>query len=196
MPVSVECDCGKRFKVNDDSKGRKVRCPACQDLVRVPGKADPQEGYGVEQVIKCPQCKAEWPPETVICTNCGWNFRKGKAMKTRYKVGERELARGGTVLFITWIMVAQREEEGDLFLINKYFLWGIPVSTERIKLTGYTEMITDYVAGDGDSPEEYYLDLEGPRKRSLRIYSGSNQEEMHAIIDGLSELARLEVRRR
>jgi hypothetical protein len=36
MPISVVCDCGKEFKVKDETAGKKVRCPACQTVLTVP----------------------------------------------------------------------------------------------------------------------------------------------------------------
>ncbi len=36
MPISVDCECGRKFKVKDEAAGRKVRCPGCQETVVVP----------------------------------------------------------------------------------------------------------------------------------------------------------------
>ena len=40
MPIPVTCGaCGKAFNVADDLAGRRVKCPACQQIVAVPGGA-------------------------------------------------------------------------------------------------------------------------------------------------------------
>jgi hypothetical protein len=36
VPIPITCDCGKRFRVKDESAGRKVRCPACKSVLTVP----------------------------------------------------------------------------------------------------------------------------------------------------------------
>jgi len=36
MPILIECDCGKSYRVKDDLAGRKIRCPGCGDPVSVP----------------------------------------------------------------------------------------------------------------------------------------------------------------
>ena len=42
MSIAVECDCGKEIRVSDDAGGKKVRCPECHALVRVPvSKVEP-----------------------------------------------------------------------------------------------------------------------------------------------------------
>jgi len=43
VPISVQCDCGKHFKVLDDLAGKRVKCPACEKIVAVPG---PNPGLG------------------------------------------------------------------------------------------------------------------------------------------------------
>jgi len=36
MPITVACDCGKRFGVRDEAAGKRVRCPGCSEPVNVP----------------------------------------------------------------------------------------------------------------------------------------------------------------
>lgn len=36
MPIVVKCQCGKKFKAKDKLAGRKVRCPACREPLRIP----------------------------------------------------------------------------------------------------------------------------------------------------------------
>jgi hypothetical protein len=39
MPINLECDCGKTFKVLDDLAGKRVKCPSCKEVLGVPGGA-------------------------------------------------------------------------------------------------------------------------------------------------------------
>jgi hypothetical protein len=39
MPIKLDCQCGKQFRVRDEDAGKKVRCPACQVLTRIPSAA-------------------------------------------------------------------------------------------------------------------------------------------------------------
>jgi hypothetical protein len=36
MPIPVTCRCGKKMNVKDEAAGKRVRCPACQQLVNIP----------------------------------------------------------------------------------------------------------------------------------------------------------------
>jgi phage FluMu protein Com len=52
VPVEFTCDhCGKRLRVKDESAGKKVKCPGCQNIVQVPKdewylKAEDGNDYG------------------------------------------------------------------------------------------------------------------------------------------------------
>ena len=39
MSIKVSCRCGKKIAAKDEYAGRKVRCPACQNLLRIPDTA-------------------------------------------------------------------------------------------------------------------------------------------------------------
>lgn len=45
MSISVECACGKRLKVKDEFAGKKIRCPGCDAVLRVPAADDPDEEW-------------------------------------------------------------------------------------------------------------------------------------------------------
>lgn len=36
MPITVACQCGKRYAVAEEKAGRKMRCPACAAIVEIP----------------------------------------------------------------------------------------------------------------------------------------------------------------
>lgn len=33
MPIVIQCSCGKQLRVGDDLAGKKVRCPACKEVL-------------------------------------------------------------------------------------------------------------------------------------------------------------------
>jgi len=37
MPIKIQCACGKALSVRDDLAGKAVKCPACQNVLRIPG---------------------------------------------------------------------------------------------------------------------------------------------------------------
>jgi hypothetical protein len=37
MPIKVQCACGKAFAAKDDLAGKTVKCPACQQPLKIPG---------------------------------------------------------------------------------------------------------------------------------------------------------------
>jgi len=39
MPIAVACQCGKTLNVRDDLAGKAVKCPACQQILKVPATA-------------------------------------------------------------------------------------------------------------------------------------------------------------
>ncbi len=39
MPILLTCECGKKLRVNDESAGKRVRCPSCKAILQAPAKA-------------------------------------------------------------------------------------------------------------------------------------------------------------
>lgn len=33
MPIDMVCSCGKRLRVADDARGKKIRCPGCKAVL-------------------------------------------------------------------------------------------------------------------------------------------------------------------
>jgi hypothetical protein len=40
MPIELTCSCGKRLQVAEEFSGRQGRCPACGELLQIPGRDD------------------------------------------------------------------------------------------------------------------------------------------------------------
>ena len=62
MPISVSCGCGKKFAAPSKLAGKKVKCPACSEPIRVPGAAASKTNGKASASI------------TVPC-DCGKSFR-------------------------------------------------------------------------------------------------------------------------
>src|SRR5436190_20000453 len=39
MPIKVQCACGKAFAAKDELAGKTVKCPGCQQPLKIPGGA-------------------------------------------------------------------------------------------------------------------------------------------------------------
>ena len=42
MAITVSCACGKKLSVKDDLAGKRVKCPACQQVLRIPEVVSPE----------------------------------------------------------------------------------------------------------------------------------------------------------
>lgn len=40
MAIVVQCTCGKRLSAKEELRGKRVKCPACQQLLTVPAAND------------------------------------------------------------------------------------------------------------------------------------------------------------
>jgi hypothetical protein len=185
--------------VQPEDAGKRVRCPACAALVAVPDTPVPASAdavYGVEHSRKCPRCLRVWPGETVLCVECGWNFRTGKREKTTCAVSDRHVDFGIPFLGICTRVAVHRGEEGELTLTRTRRVLFIPLGTSVLDLDGYEAVVTDYVRGGEDNSDLFYLELRGKDKRTVRIYDGGDEGTMKAIVDMLREVAHLRVERK
>src|SRR5262249_1236436 len=132
MSIACECTCGKSFKAKDSKAGKRVQCPACGKAVRVPDEeAEVSAGYGMEAYRKCPHCKREWPEETVVCVECGYNFETGKRMRTEVDVADRVIDAGVTWLgTYTRLVISNQGKSGPLLTVSSRFLF-IPLGSRQ-----------------------------------------------------------------
>jgi hypothetical protein len=94
--ISVVCSCGKKLKAPASAVGRKAKCPKCGNVLTVtaPPPADgdasldalydlaeesEQQASQQQMAPRCPSCMREMLPGAVLCTNCGYDARSGKA---------------------------------------------------------------------------------------------------------------------
>ena len=96
--ISVMCSCGKKLKAPASAAGKKAKCPKCGNILTVKPPPPPPEDdnsldalydlaqeseqHAAQQQLapRCPGCMREMMPGDVICTNCGYDTRKGKAI--------------------------------------------------------------------------------------------------------------------
>jgi hypothetical protein len=76
MPVSVACDCGKAFRVPDEHRGKRIKCPGCGEPLSVPGRAAPGADPDAVLRFRCEcgkllQAKAESAGKLARCSACG-----------------------------------------------------------------------------------------------------------------------------
>src|SRR4051812_45334705 len=95
--ISVVCSCGKKLKAPASAVGRKAKCPQCGNVLTVKPPPPPDEDNSLDALYdlaqeseqhaaqqqmapRCPGCMREMAPGAVICTNCGYDTRKGKSV--------------------------------------------------------------------------------------------------------------------
>ena len=96
--ISVMCSCGKKLKAPASAVGKKAKCPKCGNVLTVkPPPPPPAEDDSLDALYdlaeqgeqhaasqqlapRCPSCMREMAPNAVVCTNCGFDTRKGKAV--------------------------------------------------------------------------------------------------------------------
>jgi hypothetical protein len=192
MSLKVRCECGKILHVEERQAGKKARCPDCKSMVPIPipGEDDGQ-AYEMAVALRCPQCKSEWEPGTAVCIDCGWNFRAGKAMKTRFRIQDRVLPGSYSFLGFVRRMVLSRGLDGKLRLNLYRRLLFIPRKTLSFRLTDFQQIVTDFSTVDnGETASDVFtVDLEGGRRKPFRVYNGYNQAEMKEVIDMLQAAA-------
>lgn len=100
--------CRVALKVNVKLAGKYMNCPKCKQRTPIPNsqhEADEDaRDYGVVQMAyevppNCMKCKKKMPKGSIICTNCGFDYREGKQMNIEdHTVKEGEPMRGKPAL--------------------------------------------------------------------------------------------------
>lgn len=87
MSILVSCNCGKKWKLNDDKAGKRIRCPECQQVfvAKAPSPTPPAESpEKLASTKTCPSCKTDLPADTVVCIDCGLNLLTGVQLSTSF----------------------------------------------------------------------------------------------------------------
>src|SRR4051794_11982785 len=110
--ITVECPCGKRLKAPANAVGRKAKCPKCGNILVVEAPPPPPEEEAVDDGFdpdalydlaaneaqhaataeasesRCPNCARLMQAGGILCTNCGYDTRKGKVVvQTQIEAG-------------------------------------------------------------------------------------------------------------
>lgn len=102
MPdIEVNCGhCGNIFPVPEESGGLIATCPQCGQQVSVPLPAGGRSGGARLQVRRdtsadgtrpCPACGAPMAEEDIVCVECGYNVRTGRAPREEVPAKSRVL---------------------------------------------------------------------------------------------------------
>jgi heme/copper-type cytochrome/quinol oxidase subunit 3 len=107
MAIKVTCRCGQQFAAKDELAGKVVKCPKCQESLKVGASPAPPSGGPVraqpagpsavaklldevgfhlhekedDSVQHCPACDQEISDHAVLCVRCGYNLETGKFVK-------------------------------------------------------------------------------------------------------------------
>jgi len=111
--ISVQCSCGKKLKAPASAVGKKAKCPKCGNVLTIAAPppvdednsldalydlAQESEQHAAQQQMapRCSGCMREMAPGAVICTNCGYDTRKGKAITPQVAGAAMGTAAAGT----------------------------------------------------------------------------------------------------
>ena len=93
--ISVVCACGKKLKAPASAVGKKAKCPKCNNIMTLTAPPPREDDFDAlydlaeegnqaaaqqQDAPRCPGCMAQMMPGDVLCTNCGFDTRKGKAV--------------------------------------------------------------------------------------------------------------------
>lgn len=81
MPIKVKCACGKVLNAPDKLAGKKAKCPGCQQVITIP--ASSAAAPDSAETATCPSCQSPAPEGSVICIQCGYNFKTGQSLTTK-----------------------------------------------------------------------------------------------------------------
>jgi hypothetical protein len=170
MPIRVKCRCQQQFDARDDLAGKTVRCPKCgspitipspaaaagaarQAAPAVPSMADLLDEVGVKPRVAtgCPGCGAAYPPDAVLCVECGFNFRTGRRLETKVvSTGPTDGVTDGHGVNSEFLIQKAREEmEAERLMQKKLISFGIPWWGYLLILIG----LISFIVGMGSLPQ-------------------------------------------
>ena len=78
MAQRIECACGKTFKIPEKFAGKKIRCLACKQVLKLYQQSSaPTPKAPTGEVTQCPGCQSRYREGTKICLKCGINLQTG-----------------------------------------------------------------------------------------------------------------------
>ncbi len=100
VPIQLECDsCGRRVKVKEEYAGRKIRCPACEEPIKVPKAEDDFDADFEADFERKPSAKSRAERSTSGKKPAG---QKAKAEKGWFRRNWHWVAAVVMMLFSLW----------------------------------------------------------------------------------------------
>lgn len=142
MPIRVKCVCQQQFDAPDHLAGKTVKCPKCASPIAIPNpamaKAAPvapnhmaslldEAGVKQRSATGCPACGTPFPPDAVLCVECGYNFRTGRKLETKFvatSAMDAPVGHGVNAEFL--IEKALRDQEAEKIMQKKMVSFGLP----------------------------------------------------------------------
>jgi hypothetical protein len=111
MPIKIACKCGRTLSVPDNLAGKAVKCPQCDQPLRIPrpqkaaATAAAPVASGLEDLLDeigltghrdeyeglhCPSCNAPLAQNAALCVECGLNLETGKFVKGILPLHEKQ----------------------------------------------------------------------------------------------------------
>jgi hypothetical protein len=120
MPITVTCSCGRKLSAKDEYAGRTVKCPGCEQPLKIPAPAQLPQGQGpaaksksagpkrsahsssAAQLLEevglghhtdgptCPECGQSVLEDALLCVHCGYNFKLKRRIHTRFETDDPE----------------------------------------------------------------------------------------------------------
>ena len=133
--IAVKCKCGEKFAAKPELMGKTVRCPGCQNPVKIGGKrkdapakkkAAPAASDQVSENVfdelgigsadgperRCPECRAVMSEEAILCIECGYNENLGRKMTVKRPVTQEDRDKAHEEKTLTGGGEAKKEKAG------------------------------------------------------------------------------------
>jgi len=147
MAVTIQCpECQEQYELEESMEGKALACK-CELKFLVPDMSNPDS---VEKI--CPGCEHSCEGSSILCTDCGYNF------KTKKKVGASAV---------------DLDEEDELDFFHKYFpiikLAVIVVVLLVVGIIVYVSMTSKYYGISGSSPLGTFKEIEEHLLTNMRL---------------------------
>jgi hypothetical protein len=79
MAQRIQCACGKTFKIPEKFAGKKIRCLACKQVLKLYQQQSSSDIKTVPEgtIITCAGCQTRYKGRAKICLKCGINLQTG-----------------------------------------------------------------------------------------------------------------------
>lgn len=132
MPISFECsDCGMALKVKEQYSGRKIKCPHCEAVIRVPAENEESDDDDGEEVVsrtrsssassRSKQSRRSQPRRSRSRDNDGADELPQSSRRKKKKVSQKSKSGSGGKIPV-WAIVAGSSLAGVLLIAAIVFI--------------------------------------------------------------------------